>query len=203
MTGNYKQLNFSLIARNSALKNEAQTRRTNLSLNAPATYVMTDFGVIRPFAIEPTASIDAINSKMIACGVRMLFVADSSGTLVGLVTATDLFGEKPVQYMHEHGGKREDILAQDLMTPHDKLQAVTLLDVENASIGDIIETMKGFQRQHLLVVEKCSDSEAGECICGMFSTTQISRQTGIEIELSERAITFADIEKAVASSSGS
>lgn len=200
MTGIYKPLSFSLIARGCAVKRGTYTRQTNVSLDAPASYVMTDFNLITPFAIAATAPIDAINQKMIACGVRMLFVTDTDDALVGLVTATDVLGEKPVQYMHDHGGKREDILAQDIMTPSDELQAITLTDIENASVGDMIETMKAFQRQHLLVIEKCSDESAGESIRGMFSTTQISKQTGIEVTPTERASSFADIEKAVTSS---
>jgi hypothetical protein len=135
---------------------------------------------------------------MIACGVRLLFVCDAQGALLGLVTATDLLSEKPVRYLQEHGGKREDILAQDIMTPHEKLQTLAMKDVESASVGDIVVTMKDFHRQHILVVEP-DESEAGEAIRGMFSTSQISRQTGIAIEQNNRANSFAEIELAIAS----
>jgi predicted transcriptional regulator len=200
MTGTYKALSFSNIARGCGVKSGTHTRQTKVSLDAPASQVMTDFNLITPYAIGATAAIDAVNRKMIACGVRMLFVTDADDTLVGLITATDVLGEKPVQYIHDHGGNREDILAQDIMTASDKLQAITLEDVENTTVGDMIETMKAFQRQHLLVIEKCGNYEAGECIRGMFSTSQISKQTGIEVTPSERATSFADIEKAIASS---
>ena len=67
-----------------------------------------------------------------------------------------------------------------------------------ASVGDIIETMKAFGRRHILVAEP-DDSEAGEAICGIFSTTQISRQVGFTIDLVERATNFAEVEKTLAS----
>ncbi len=162
-------------------------------------HVMTDFNITSPFAIEPTASIDATNDKMIAAGVRMLFVTGGDGTLFGLVTASDVLGEKPVQYLHDHGGKREDIMAQDIMTPHSELQALKLLDVEKSTVGDIVETISKLQRQHVLVVES-NETKSGESIRGLFSTTQIMRQTGIEITVSSRADSFADIERAIASS---
>ena len=195
----YKTLPCSLIAQGSAITRETRNRRINVSLDDPAMDVMTDFNISPPFAIEPTASIDAANAKMIASGVRMLFVTGSDGTLFGIVTACDVLGEKPVQYMHEHGGKREDIMAQDIMTPHRELQALKLLDVEISTVGDIVETMKKSQRQHVLVVES-NDTKAGESIRGLFSSTQITRQTGAEISLSTRADSFADIERAVVSS---
>jgi hypothetical protein len=42
----------------------------------PALSMMSDFYHIRPFSIPATATIEQINSKMIACGVRLLFVSD-------------------------------------------------------------------------------------------------------------------------------
>jgi len=193
----YKTLSCSLIARGSTVTREARYRKINLSLNAPAMHVMTDFNITSPFAIEPTASIDAVNDKMIASGVRMLFVTGGDGTLFGIVTARDVLGEKPVQYLHDHGGNREDIMAQDIMTPHSELQALKIVDVEKSTIGDVIETMKKLQRQHVLVVEN-SEAKPGESIRGLFSTTQITRQTGVEITISDRANSFADIERAIA-----
>ncbi|MFC1603297.1 CBS domain-containing protein [Pseudomonadota bacterium] len=195
----YKALSCSLIAQGSTVAREARDRKINLSLNDPAMYVMTDFNIMPPFAIGPTASIDAANAKMIASGIRMLFVTGSDGTLFGIVTANDVLGEKPVRYLHEHSGTREDIMTQDIMTPHSELQALKLLDVEMSTVGDVIETMKKLQRQHVLVVET-SETKSGESIRGLFSSTQITRQTGVEIPISERANSFADIERVIASS---
>lgn len=195
----YKTLPCSLIARGSIVTRETRHSRINVSLDDPGMHVMTDFNVTPPFAIDPTASIDATNDKMIASGVRMLFVTGNDGTLFGIVTASDVLGEKPVQYMHEHGGKREEIMAQDIMTPHSELQALKLLNVESSTVGDIVETMKKLQRQHVLVVEN-KDTNSGESIRGLFSTTQITRQTGVEISVSQVATSFADIERAIASS---
>ena len=193
----YRVLSYSILARGTKINRRTQIRQTRVSLDDPATIVMTDFSQISPFSIEPTASIDDTNAKMIACGVRLLFVSENDGSLIGLVTATDVLGEKPVKYIQEHGGKREDIIVQDIMTSHDQLEALHLSEVQNATVGDIIETMKAFGRQHILVVDK-SDSEA-ESILGLFSTTQIERQLDISIELSSRATTFADLEKALQS----
>lgn len=198
MTDSYKALPYSAIARGAMVNRRTLNRATNVSLQDPASVVMTDFNLVTPYSIEPTASIDAINEKMIACGVRLLFVTDNQNALLGLVTATDVLGEKPVQYMKEHGGKRQDILAQDLMTMHDKLDVLQMSDVESACVGDIIETAKVFGRHHILVVEK-NHTEAGESVRGLFSTTQISRQLGAGLDIAERANTFAELGKAIAS----
>jgi CBS-domain-containing membrane protein len=134
---------------------------------------------------------------MIACGVRLLFVTDIDDNLLGIVTYSDLRGEKPVQYIKEHGGNREDIMARDIMTPKDNLSALRFADVSRASVGDIIQTMSELGRQHTLVMETTEQGES--VIRGIFSTSQICRQVGVSFEPALRANTFADVERAVVS----
>jgi CBS domain containing-hemolysin-like protein len=195
---NFKPLEYYAIDKGVKINRRTTNRPTDVAMNDPATLVMTDLNEITPFSIEPTASIDDANDKMIACGVRLLFVTDNAGSLLGLVTATDILGEKPLKYLQEHGGRREDIITQEIMTPHEQLLALRMNDVQTASVGDIIETMKAFGRQHILVTEPHS-GDSGETIRGIFSTSQISRQVGFTIELVERANNFAEVEKTLAS----
>ncbi|MDH5327484.1 MAG: CBS domain-containing protein [Gammaproteobacteria bacterium] len=194
----YKILTGHSITQKPMVNRRTVNRPTNVSLDDPALLVMTDFNLITPYSIEPTASIDATNEKMIACGVRLLFVTDSNHSLLGLITATDILGEKPLQYLKEHSGRRDEIMAQDIMTPHNMLDVVHMSDVEYSCVGDIIETAKAMGRQHLLVVEFSGDI-ARQTIRGLFSTTQISRQLGASIDIAERANTFAELGKAIAS----
>ena len=130
---------------------------------------------------------------MIACGVRLLFVADAGGTLQGLVTFTDLFGEKPLRYIQEHGGSREQIVVLDIMTPLSRLDSLQYGDV--LRVGDIVETIRESDRQHLLVSQMLEDGR--QVIIGMFSSTHIEKRIGMKIELSARASTFADLERAL------
>ena len=170
-------------------------KSANITLKDAAFSMMTDFNHIRPFSTTGDANIKDINDKMIACGVRLLFVAEHDEVLLGLVTYNDIFGEKPLQYIQEHGGTREEIMARDIMTPLDKIEALQLADILTARVGDIIETIKLCGRQHILVCEKQSDGS--DVITGLFSSTQIENRLGIKIEISPRANTFADIERAL------
>ncbi len=194
MHAQFKPLSYSDLSNGTQL---AQSSNTAVQEDS-ALVVMTDLNKIKAFTIESSASIDFANSKMIACGVRLLFVMNAEEVLVGLITASDLFGETPITHMQKHGGLREDILVQDIMTPRAKLKTLQMTDVMKARVGDIIETMKDFGRQHILVVDKIVD-DPNERICGLFSTTQISRQLGIEINLSPRASTFAEFKSSMES----
>lgn len=172
---------------------EAESASVTLQDKASAVY--TDFRYIRPFSIAATATLQQVNDKMIACGVRMLFVADNDGRLQGLITYTDVFGEKPVGYVREHGGTREEVLARDVMTPLTHLEALRQEDVVKASVGDIVQTITNAGRQHMLVCQTLEDGS--QVICGLFSSTHIEKLIDMKIELSSRANTFADLERAL------
>ena len=199
MPGHHKVLPNHTIARNAKINRREQKHRNKVSMSDPATHVMTDLSRTIPFSVTATASIDEANDRMIAYGVRLLFVTDGKNSLIGLITATDILGEKPMQYITERGGKREDIMARDLMTTAENIDVLNLSDVESANIGDIIETIKATRRQHLLVVEPTAD-ETTESIRGIFSTSHIANQLGIKIDFSDQASNFAEFEKALATS---
>ena len=194
MHAKFKPLSYSDLSNNTQLAHSSNTAVPEDS----AVVVMTDLNKIKAFTVEATETIDFANSKMIASGVRLLLVMNADDVLVGLITASDLFGETPITHMQKHGGRRENILVQDIMTPRAKLKTLQMTDVLKAKVGDIIETMKDFGRQHILVVDK-PDGNSNERICGLFSTTQISRQLGIEINLSPRASTFAEFKSSMES----
>jgi len=195
MNTSYHSLPHELLVPGTSISQSQHAEIDTVTLTDKAELVFTDFAYVRPFTISATATIEQINDKMIACGVRLLFVARTDGGLRGLVTYTDLFGEKPVQYIQEHGGSREEILAQDIMTPLAQLEALRQENVQKASVGDIVETIKAAGRQHMLVCHNYKNDR--RIVTGLFSSTQIEKLLGIRIELSARAQTFADLERAL------
>jgi predicted transcriptional regulator len=195
MNNEYQSLSYRFLRSGTLITHTRQASSADISLDNAAISMMTDFSHIRPFATTADASIEEINTKMIACGVRLLFVAERDEVLLGLVTYNDIFGEKPLQYIQEHGGKREEITALDIMTPMSRLESLQLSDILRARLGDIVETMKTSGRQHVLVSKDQPDGS--QAISGMFSSTQIEKRLNIKIELSPRANTFADLERAL------
>lgn len=194
MNNEYKNLPHQHLASRTLITSDNSEADERISLDDPALSIMTNFNHIRPFLIPSNATIDEINRKMIACGVRLLFVAENDNALLGLVTYNDIYGEKPVRYLQEHGGQRDEITTQDIMTPAHQLEALQLSDISKASIGDILKTIKNSGRQHLLVVED-QEHNKGQVITGMFSSTQMEKQLGIKIEVYPRAKTFMDLER--------
>ena len=196
MNNSYQILPHQLLSPGTTIRQTHSSDAKPITLADKAETVLTDFKTIQPFSITSTATIDETNNRMIACGVRLLFAAEPDGILHGLITYTDLFGEKSIQYIKEHGGSRDDILVQDIMTPLAQLEALRQEDILKSTVGDIVETIKTVGRQHMLVIATLEDNTP--VITGLFSTTNIERLLGTRIELSVRANTFADLERALA-----
>lgn len=172
-----------------------------VQIDSPATEVMTDLRVVIPVTISPDASIDAANRVMIDKRVRALFVVeDATRHLLGVVTATDILGERPLQVVQQQGIRRGDLIVRDIMTVADRLEVLDLHDVARARVGNIIATLQRAGRQHALAVDVAEGSDAGAItVCGIFSLTQIARQLGISPgPTHDIAQTFAEIESAIA-----
>jgi hypothetical protein len=126
----------------------------------------------------------------------MLLVEDLECLVMGLITANDLQGEKPMLFSQAAGIRHAEVLVRDIMIPISSIEAMDFNAVRHARVGDIIETLTQAGRQHALVIEKEEGHE--EVIRGIFSTSQIGRQMGISINPSEKAQTFIELAKAIA-----
>jgi CBS-domain-containing membrane protein len=164
----------------------------SVTLDDPAFAVMTDLREVQAASTAPQDSIDRAHAHMIQRGVRLLFVVDGDQAIVGVITTTDLLGEKPVRFMRERGVAHADVLVSDLMTPASKLEAVSLQDVAQMRVGHVVATLKALGRQHIMVSE-----DGGNRVRGLFSASQVARQLGLELQTNEVAQTFADIEAAL------
>ncbi len=165
-------------------------------LDSPALEVMTDFRKVAAATIDPDAPLNAANRFMIRRGVRLLLVTDDRREILGLITATDILGERPVKFAIDRSVKRQDILVRDIMTPRERLEALWFSDLATAEVGHVVATLKAAGRQHALVAESAEDG-AGEVVRGVFSLSQIARQLGIQLAWSEVARTFGEIEAAL------
>ena len=171
----------------------AQTLPEQLTLESPAQECMTDLKHVCAATIEPEATLDAANQTMIERGVRLLLVVDRSRLVLGLITADDVLGEKPLLFTQEWGIKRQDVLVRDIMTPQHQLEVLKMENVLHARVGHLVATLKKNGRQHAVVVD-VSAADKAQKVRGIFSATQVARQLGVIIQTTEVARTFAEIE---------
>ncbi|MDB5812114.1 MAG: domain containing protein [Betaproteobacteria bacterium] len=192
MPKTYAALNSSTLSPRTSFAQPVQATPECVDLDNPALVVMTDLERVSAVLIRPDDTIREANLRMIQRGVRLLLVVDENQMVAGLITANDISGEKPLQAITERGGRREDIVVRDIMTPQDRLDVLDLQDVRYARVGHIVATLKESVRQHAVVVDV--DANGRQRVRGLFSLTQIARQLGIVLHTSQIAHTFSEIE---------
>ena len=168
-------------------------------LDSPAIEVMTDLRRISAVTVAPDAPIGEANRTMLSRRVRALFVVDDARNILGILTATDVLGERPIQFAQSRGIHHDEVSVRDIMTAADRLEVLDIRDIERARVGDLVATLRVAGRQHALVVETSAPNTPHQkTVCGIFSVTQIARQLGIPPQHThDIARTFAEIEAAI------
>lgn len=164
--------------------------------DSPAIEVMTDLQKFSIATIPADATLAQATQKMIARGVRLLLVNNLNSEILGLITARDTMGERPIKLLQQNRGKHGDLTVRDCMTPVEKIEVLTLGEVQRARVGHIVATLKSSGRQHAIVIDTGANGE--ELIRGIFSITQIGRQLGMTLEVFDVARTFAEIDATLA-----
>ena len=188
----YRSLPVTMVNTDVSYHKPSQSFKAQVSLEDPAIEVMTDFTQVTAISVNPCASLEQASERMISSGVQMLFVTNQYHEVMGLITMNDLNGTKPMQVLSENGGKMEDLMVRDIMTPRLKLEALELTDILKSRVGDLLETFKRMGRQHALVVENEEDT-GKQIIRGVLSTTQLSKQLGYEVQSSHMASNIAEM----------
>jgi CBS domain-containing protein len=194
MALDYAALPLRPLERDARLRAATPQSGERRTLDSRALSVMTDFAIVPAATIEPDASVDDANRSMIRRGVRSLIVVDHANRVLGIITATDILGERPMQIARERDAKRHEILVREIMTAIDRMEALPIDALLDAKVGHLVATLRKAGRQHALVVERGPE---GDVVRGIFSLTQIAAELGISIEASAIAGTFAEVEAAL------
>ena len=191
----YTRLPARSLDQNAGLLRPACILPERVGLENPALDVMTDFRRLTAFIATPGDTITQAEERMIRRKVRLLFVMDTLDRVAGLITSTDIQGEKPLKIVQSRGIRRDEVLVADIMTPVDRLEAVDFDDIAHARVGHVLETLKARGRQHALVIEH---TEGRQMVRGLLSLSQLCKQLGVTVETTEVANTFLEIEQQLA-----
>lgn len=167
-----------------------------VTAQSPALEVMTDLTTVRAATVAPGGALAQAELSMIHQGVRLLFVVSSMPRVDGIITASDLHGERPMRLVHQRGLKYEELTVGDVMTPLSAINAVDYGALKHASVAEVVDTLLHSSHPHLLVIEQAS-ATAPVRIRGLISKTQVERQLGTQLLSSDIATSFAEIEQAL------
>jgi CBS domain-containing protein len=192
MDREYGPLPIRELGEGAGFRRPAQPQAAKVSIESPALEVMTDLRRTTPATIRPQAPLAGANQFMITRGVRLLLVVDERENVLGVISATDLLGERAMLVATERGMRRDELTVADIMVSAERVEVIALEDVTAARVGHVLETLRRAGRQHALVVD-------GErMVLGIFSLSQIARQLGLALPAGgEVARTFSEIGAAI------
>lgn len=184
------------LERGTGLAQAQPSNSSRVTLASPALEVMTDLTQVKAATVHPATTLRQAEQLMIYQGVRMLFVVTAMPLVEGLITATDLGGDKQMRVVHERHMHYDELSVADVMTELGALDAIDFARVRAASVGNVVATLKRLGRNHLLVVEAAT-AEAPRRVRGVFSRSQVERQLGAAIDITPIASSFSEIERAL------
>ncbi len=138
----------------------------------PALSVMTDFRELNPVTVSESATIDDALEHMKHAGVRSAFAIQGQ-LVVGLITAYDINGEKPMQHILSMVSSRPEVLVRDIMQRVEDWQVVDINALDRAAVADVAGL---FDRTHLTHIPVLESPEHGELrLRGLLSAARVSR----------------------------
>jgi len=202
MDREYQALPIRELGEGAGYRRPTQAQVVRVTPESAALDVMTDLLRTSPATIRPQAPVEGANQYMISRGVRLLLVVDEHEAVLGVLTATDVLGEKSLRVGLELGLRRGELTVGDIMTPARQVEVLALADVEGARVGHVLDTLSRAGRQHALVVDTdilptkslIDPPLRRAMVRGIFSLSQIARQLGVALQSSgEVARTFSEI----------
>ena len=182
--------------RGTTLAQAQPTDNAPVTLASPALAVMTDLTKVKAATTHPRTTLRQAEQAMIYQGVRMLFVVTEMPLIEGLITATDLGGDKQMRVVHERHLHYDELCVADVMTEFGALDAIDYAVVRAATVGNAVATLQRLGRNHLLVVE-ASTAQTPRRVRGVISRSQVERQLGRRIDITPIANSFSEIERAL------
>ena len=151
------------------------------SLETPAMEFISDFNVTKPMAIDSRTKAHDIQALMLNLHVSLISIVDSKGHFIGIVSLDDLSDQNLIRKQAE-GFYPNEIEAVDFMTPRKDLLAFDSEEIENATIGEVIETLKTTSHKECLVLDRYSHK-----IRGIFTIGEISKKLHQPIEIRDQS----------------
>lgn len=193
MHPHYRALETVNLAQATAFVNPPQPA---LTLDSPANIFMTDFHKVHPVVVNRNTSVIEALNLMKRAYVRSLIVTDRNGSgFTGIITATDINGGKVLAYMASNEVKdRGEVQVEHVMIDKEHIHGLDYERVAASTIGDILETIKHLNEQHVMVVDRLLTSYS---VRGIFSTTNIAKALHIKFDVEPQARTFFELEQVI------
>lgn len=147
----------------------------------PAFMAMVDFKKMTPNTILQSTDLETAQHEMEFHGTHFMLVLNDQDQLIGVITASDLLGEKPIKVASSTGLTHNNIPVDRLMTQITDVPALDIDAVSYARVAHIIKTLHEIKSPYALVLKQIDNDT--QKLRGYFSTSQMSKQLHRNVRL--------------------
>ena len=159
--------------------------------SSSALMILTDFRNHKPHMVSAHLEASEALDVMQAEDVKIKLVVDDQKEFIGVISQDDLSDHNLLLRQMELRVKRDELLVQDVMHARLKIHAVEVSEFAQATVADIVSTLKKSHQEYLLVVD-----QKAHHIRGIVSARDIASRLRTPIEITKE-LTFVDIFSAV------
>jgi hypothetical protein len=160
------------------------------TLSERALSVFTDLRYSAIVTADHLDRLDETAELLLKSGVHMGFVSDVHGRIVGMVSAEQLGGERPLQRAMASNLRHDELSLEDVMTPLSDWAVIDVAELAHARVGDVVETLHATGQRYLFVTEAVDD---GVALRGLFSARRIEEALEAAIVGDGHARSFAEL----------
>lgn len=163
----------------------------DVKASTPALAIVTDFRNHKPHMVDGHLEASEAIELMLAEDVNIKLVVDDAKEFIGVISREHLSEHNLLCRQVELRLKRDELLVRDLMLPRHQIRAIGYEQLKQATVADIVSTLKKSHQEYLLVVDKDEHH-----IRGIISAHEIANRLHAPVEI-EKELTFVDIFTAV------
>jgi CBS-domain-containing membrane protein len=157
---------------------------------SPATSIFTDFELHVPVTITASAKAVEVESLMQRAHVKLMLVLDTQDHFAGVISLADLSEQRLIRAV-ANGVPRHEVDVEDLMQPRARLHALSYQDLRQATVQDVVYTLRDERAQHALVI----DTETQE-LRGLVSAADVARRLQLALPLNT-VVKFTEVHAAL------
>ena len=147
-----------------------------IDISSPATCLMVDFRLHPVITLPGNTPLEEAQHTLKNSHRSVIMVVDSDDQVCGVVSQQALTNQSIMARLGK-GGSRADLQVADFMTPRAELTAVSLGDIEEASVGKVISLLREEGLATVLVVDDSSRE-----VVGLLAAAEIEKILGLEVK---------------------
>ena len=151
-----------------------QSQPEVVHMDTPAMEVLIDFKKRAPLLISSSQNIHDALSQMQLHRALSLFVTDENQAIIGLISAKDIQGLKPIMLAREQACTPKEVTLYQMMQPLSSFYAMDSDVAGSAYVGHIAKLLHDLNCEFLFVTE--NDENGEKAIRGLFSAPKLSHQ---------------------------